>query len=452
MINKNDEFLIEITSMSGDGSGIGHHEGMVVFVSGAVSEDIVKCHIIKVKKNYYVATIKEFIKYSPMRIKSDCEVSASCGGCVYRDIDYKYELEYKYNYVYETLKRIGGIDFRPAEIISGKRSGYRNKASYPVRNGFEFGFYKNHTHSIVPYRSCPVSSEIFHKAIDIIRSWGLKYNVSTYNEESHSGLVRHVVLRYAEIYKELMVILVLNGSSLPHKYELIEALKKDLGDSLKSVQVNINKADNNVIMGKSCSTIYGSDYITDRLCGLDFRISPLSFYQVNRTMAERLYEIAAQYAKPDGKIVLDLYCGTGTIGLTMAAKAKKVIGIEIVPSAIKDARQNAEHNGIVNAEFICADAAAAKTLIGDKPDVIILDPPRKGADSNLLSVIADDFTPERIVYISCDPATLARDIKMLAGLNYDLKECTPVDMFPGTRHVECVALLTKKNENEENPV
>ena len=445
MYYKNQELNIKITATSSEGSGIGHHDGMVVFVVGALEGDEVVCHLIKITKNYLVAKIKEFIKKSPYRIDSDCPVSVSCGGCTFRELDYQKELEIKNKNVYETIKRIGGCDLLPEPILSGKRKSYRNKAAYPVRNDFIVGFYANKSHRIIPSISCAVTPKIFEYALKIIINWGKKYNISAYNEENNQGILRHVVFRFAEITEQLMITLVINSDDLPHKNELIKQFNLELKESIKSINLNINKNKTNVIFGKEIKNIYGEKNIEDILCGLRFKISPLSFYQVNREMAEKLYYKAIEYAEPDNKIIFDLYCGNGTIGLSMANKAKKIIGIEIEPSAIENAKINAKINNINNAEFICGDALNSSYKISEKPDIIILDPPRKGVDNKLLVRIMEYYKPEKIIYISCNPSTIARDIKILST-NYKLEKYTPVDLFPGTKHIEVCSCLTKIKE------
>ena len=288
---------------------------------------------------------------------------------------------------------------------------------------------------------------IFSKIVAVTEDWIKENNISIYEEEKHRGLLRHIYLRLAEVTNEIMFTAVINGDKLPFADRLIESLKSLCGENLKSVQININKKDTNVILGDKCEVLYGEPYITDVLCGIKVRLSALSFYQVNRTMAEKLYEKAAEYAKPEGRNILDLYCGAGTIGLSMAGSAKSIIGVEIIPEAIDDAEFNARNNGIKNAEFICGDATTAANDLKKRkihPDTVIVDPPRKGCTPELIATITNDFSPERVVYVSCDPATLARDIKIFGENGYSLIEYTPVDLLPRTSHVETVALLCRK--------
>ena len=447
-MNKNDEIILKIDGTSSDGNGVGRYNGMAVFVPLTTEGDEARVKIVKVKKTYAYGKLIELITPSPDRVDSDCPVFARCGGCVYRHINYEKECEIKRNKVQNNMARIGGFAQTSQPIIAAERPcRYRNKAQYPVSQNGATGFYAVHSHRIIESDTCLLQPEIFEDICRVFTAWIRQYGISVYNEETGRGLVRHLYLRHADKTGEIMVTVIINGDSLPYAAELTDALLEALGKQLCSLQININKRDTNVILGDKCRTIYGQDYITDILCGVKIRISPLSFYQVNRDMAEKLYEKAREYARPEGKTVLDLYCGAGTIGLSMAREAKRIIGVEIVPEAIEDAKINAKENGINNAEFICMDAsAAAKQLSarGLAPDTVIVDPPRKGCSEELLGTIANDFRPERLVYVSCDSATLARDCAHLRELGYDLIEYTPVDMFPSTAHVETVVCLSKR--------
>lgn len=446
-MNKNDVIELEITDVSSDGSGIGRYNGMAIFVPLTAVGDIVKAKILKVKSNYAFAKIEEVISCSKYRIPIDCDAFTRCGGCVFRHIDYNYEALLKQNRVMQTMRRIGGVALEPKPIIAAEQpERYRNKALYPINQNGEVGFYSKHSHRVVPCGDCLLHPEIFYKAANVFSDFVKKYNISIYNEQTHHGLLRHFYLRYGKNTDELMVGIVVNGSSLPYTCELVENLKTALGDALKSVILNINTKHTNVVLGDKNLLLFGREYIYDILCGVRVRISAHSFYQVNHDMAELLYQKATEYAKPQGKNILDLYCGAGTIGLSMAKSAKSIIGVEIVDAAIRDAKINAEENGIENARFICADATDAATLLNqekNQADVVILDPPRKGCDKTLLNIVANDFAPERIVYVSCDVATLARDTGILSELGYSLIEYTPVDLFPRTAHVETVALLKR---------
>lgn len=452
MINKNDEFELEITGVTSEGGGVGKKDGMAVFVENTASGDVVLCHVIKAKKNYAVGKAIKIIKPSKDRVSPLCDVFNSCGGCSFCHISYKAELKLKEKKVKDAFERIGHLTPELEEIIASPcEYRYRNKAQYPVRreNGqLKIGFYAKKSHRVTDCGDCLLQPEVFKDTVNAIRRWVQNNGIEVYSEETNRGLLRHIFLRLAEKTGEVAVCLVINGDDVPKKEELLNALFKIQG--FKTLVLNINKKASDTVLGKEMKSVYGDGYITDVLCGVKVRISPLSFYQVNRACAELLYEKAAQYAElTGGETVLDLYCGTGTIGLSMAKSIKKLIGAEIVPDAVKDARRNAEENGILNAEFICADAfEAAKELEGRgiTPDTVILDPPRKGCEEGLLKTVAA-MAPKKIVYVSCDPATLARDCERLFNLGYKAEKATPVDMFPKTAHVETVCLLSKINQH-----
>ena len=446
-MRKNDIITLEIEDASALGSGIGKYEGMAVFVPLTAVGDKALVRIVKVKKSYAYGKLEELIEPSAHRIKNTCNSFKQCGGCVFRHISYESECELKQKRVYETVKRIGGIDMMPQPIVcKSECDRYRNKAQYPINENGKAGFFAVHSHRVIPCGDCLLQPKEFYEAVSAFENWIEKNGISVYSEETKKGLLRHLYLRKAVVTDEIMAVVVINGNSIEQKDKLIECFKNALGDKIKSIQLNINKKDTNVILGEENICIYGSPFINDVLCGVKIRLSPLSFYQVNHGMAELLYKKAAEYVKPEGKTVLDLYCGAGTIGLSMAQKAKKIIGVEIVPQAVEDAKENARENGTNNAEFLCGDALAAADLLKDrgvKPDAVIVDPPRKGCTEELLSVIANGFAPERFVYISCDVATLARDISVITKLGYKLEEYTPFDLFPRTSHVETVALLVR---------
>ena len=448
MLKKNDEIYLTVKSCTVQGSGVCDCDGMTVFVRGAVTGDRVLAHIIKVKKTYAVGIIKKLIQRSPMRAKNFCPIAEKCGGCCFAHIKYESELEIKAQQVADNFKRLGKLDITPAPIIpSPSAERYRNKAQYPVGSDGRFatiGFYAPMTHRIIDCADCLLQPKEFSEITDIFRNWIREKKISVYNEADGSGIIRHIYIRKAVVTGQIMVCIVANSDSIPHAEALIEQLKEI--DGLASVILNINRDKTNVVLGKECKTLFGSDYITDELCDLKFNLSPLSFYQVNHDGAEILYNKAKEYAALTGsETLVDLYCGTGTIGLTMAKDVKSLIGVEIIPQAIENAKENARLNGIDNAEFICADAAqAASTLLerGVKPDIVILDPPRKGCDEALIKTVAE-MSPERVVYVSCDSATLARDCQRFAVLGYRTLAATPVDMFPHTAHVETVVLLSK---------
>lgn len=446
-MKKNDVIKLNITAMSSEGSGIGRHEGLAVFVPMTAIGDELLVKILKVKSNCAFGKIEKIITPSATRVEPDCEVFTKCGGCVYRHVSYEEELKIKEQRVEDAIKRIGGIDLAPNPIVSdGKSSGYRNKAQYPVAEDGSVGFFANHSHRIISSNTCALQPEEFSRIAEVFTFWMKTSGNLPYNEETGKGLVRHLYIRKAVVTGEIMVCLVINGDKVNAAKRLVEDLCAEIGENLKTVVLNINKKRTNVILSEECRPIYGDGYIYDYLCGVKIRINPLSFYQVNHDMAEKLYEKAKEYAKPNGKILMDLYCGAGTIGLSMANEAQSVIGAEIIPEAVEDAKFNAGMNGIENTEFICGDAAEAAKMLTKrniKPDVVIVDPPRKGCSEELLNTISKDFVPETLVYVSCDPATLARDVKILETLGYHLKEYTPFDLFPRTSHVETVALLNR---------
>lgn len=451
-LKKNDILKLNILSLSSEGSGVARtQEGITVFVPNSAVDDELNVRIVKVQKTYAFGRVEEILTPSPDRITPTCAIGSQCGGCVYSHISYEAELKAKEQRVKDAIERIAKLSVPVNPILSaGEVSRYRNKAMIPAgvdKDGnVVMGFYSKHSHRIIANDDCTLQPQSFIKAQEILKTFLVSRNISVYNESTHKGLFRHLYLRLAEKTKELMITLVINGKELPYSDELVESFKAEL-PGLKSVVINVNTDDTNVVLGKKNKTLYGEGYITDVLCGLKFKISPQSFYQVNRKGAELLYTKAAEYAALKGdEVLLDLYCGTGTIGLSMAHKAKKLVGVEIVPKAIEDAKENAKINGVDNARFICGDAAkAAETLKSEglTPDVIIIDPPRKGCDKSLIKTISE-MNPKRVVYVSCDPATLARDLAVFGELGFKAQEATPVDMFPRTSHVECVTWLIRQ--------
>jgi 23S rRNA (uracil1939-C5)-methyltransferase len=450
-IKKNDDIKLNIESMTSEGSAVGHYNGIAVFVRGAVAGDEIIAHIIKTSKRYCIATIKEIIKKSPNRIDSDCDVSQKCGGCSFRNMTYGEELKYKKTRVEDAITRIAHLDIDVANVVAAdKLDHYRNKAQYPVSicdGELIAGFYAYKSHRIIPCSNCKLQSEDFELCLTAFEKWVNVSNITSYDESTGKGLLRHIYLRKAFGTGEIMACAVINGDVLDNAQLLIDELSAI--DNVVSICVNINKSRSNVILGDNTKTIWGSDTITDVLLGKKFIISPNSFYQVNHDQCEKLYSKAGEYAGLTGnETVVDLYCGAGTIGLTMADKAKQIFGIEIVPQAIENAKINANINNISNAEFFCGDAfEGAKVLEkrGIKADVVILDPPRKGCQKELFDVL-QRMNPKKIVYVSCDSATLARDLQILDEKGYVTKQVTPVDMFPRTPHVECVAEIENKFE------
>ncbi len=464
-MQKNSIIQLEITGMTAEGQGVGRHEGLAVFVPDAAPGDLLCVRIVKMRKNLAYGRLEAILKPSPDRIKPDCPVSRQCGGCVFRHISYEAERKVKWQRVADALRRIGGFSIEPQALLCDpdqSRSGYRNKAQYPVgtvagvtgtaaarlhpEHSLSIGFYAPRSHRIVDCRDCRLQPPEFAALLPAVERWAAESGASIYDEKTGRGLLRHIYLRKAFATGQVMATLVINGDAVPQEERLVELLREAAGPRLVSIQLNRNTADTNVILGKECRVLYGTDHIVDRLYDLEVKISALSFYQVNRAMAERLYRKAAEYARPAGKILLDLYCGAGTIGLSMARQAKEVIGVEIVPQAVEDARENARRNGVANARFLCADAAEAARQLADqdiRPDVVLVDPPRKGCAADLLRCIGEQFRPDRLVYVSCDPATLARDCRLLTEYGYRLSQVTPVDLFPGTAHVETAALLLR---------
>ena len=457
MLKKNDLIQLKITSTTAEGSGVGHtSDGMAVFVPMSATGDELSVKILKVKKTYAFGKLEEILTPSPARIEPDCPNFSKCGGCVWRHVSYSEECRIKEQKVRDAVERIGGINTEIKPIIACERTDrYRNKAQLPVgrdRNGnVQIGFYSFHSHRIVDCADCALQPEQFGEVIRITREFIDRYGVSVYDESTGKGRLRHLYLRCAEITGELMVCYVVNGNGLKNEDILIKNLREAL-PNLKTVVFNSNREKTNVILGSKNRVAYGEGVIEDELCGKRFCISPFSFWQVNRSQAEKLYTKALEYANLSGREnLLDLYCGTGTIGLTMADGCKTLTGVEIIPDAVCDAEKNAERNGVKNARFICADAPAAAEQLrqeGVSPDVVILDPPRKGCGEELVETVAK-MNPVRVVYVSCDPATLARDLKYFAERGYVTREVTPCDMFPRTAHVETVVLLSRKMPDDK---
>lgn len=450
-LKKNDDIRLEITTLTNQGSGLGRYKQEVVFVDSAVPGDVLDVHIIKVSKNYAIGKINKVIKASKDRIESDCHVSTRCGGCAYRHMTYEAELAEKKKYVGDVLERIGGVTVKPEEILHiEKPEAYRNKALIPVgldeKGNVVTGFYSRKTHRIIDCDDCKLQMKEFSPIIKAVKKYICENPVSIYDEKTHKGLIRHIYLRRGRNTGDIMVCLVINGDNIPRKQRLIEILT-ETDSNIKSIVLNINREKTNVVLGKRTITLWGEDTIEDILCDLKFKISPLSFFQVNPEGTELLYKRAKDYAElKEGDVLLDLYCGAGTIGLSMSDKAKQIVGVEIIPEAIENAKENAELNKIKNTRFICDDASgAAKTLLseGIKPDVVVLDPPRKGCSKDVIDAIAK-MNPERVVYVSCDAASLARDCAIFREVGYEVSKVTAVDMFPRTIHVETVCLLSRK--------
>lgn len=447
-MQKNDEFVLKIDSITSEGSGIGRKDGMAVFAYGTAPGDTILAHVIKAKKNYCVAKAMQILQPSPDRIENDCPAFPACGGCDFRHISYAAELQYKAERINDAFARIAGIDLKIEKMYGAHSTeAYRNKAQLPFSAGTRgvcTGFYASRSHRVVSNTRCKLQNPSFDSAAAAVRSWANKVHASVYDEKTGRGLLRHLYIRRA-CSGDMMVCLVINGKKIPQP-ELLLRLLLDAVPQLKTLCLNINEKDTNVVLSTDTRVLYGDGYITDTLCGLHFRISPNSFYQVNHDQCEVLYGLAGEFAAPQkSDVLLDLYCGTGTIGLTMAHRVQTLVGIETVAPAIEDARRNAAENNIQNALFICADAADGARQMAEqglRPNVIVLDPPRKGCAQDVLELTAS-MQPERIVYVSCDPATLARDIARFAPLGYTAVRAVGVDLFPRTKHVETVVQLKK---------
>ena len=450
-LKKNQSVELTVTGYTAEGNGVGRFQGIAVFVPQAAAGDRLQVKILKTAKSYAYGKIERILSPSADRVAADCPRFATCGGCVYRHIRYRAELAAKQRRVQDAVERIAGFHFTVLNPIVGAEhpDHYRNKAQLPVGaapdGGVTLGFYAACSHRIVDCGACLLQPEVFASAAEAFRTWQKRTREDVYNEKTGRGHLRHLFLRLAEATGEVMVCIVVNGNGVHDEPGLVEALRKNV-PGLASVVINSNRERTNVILGPKCRTVWGRDFITDELCGLSFRISPLSFYQVNREQAERLYGIAADFAGLTGReTVLDLYCGTGTIGLSMAKNAGRVIGVEIVGQAVEDAKKNAAENGVENAEFLCMDAAKAADMLknrGERPDVVVLDPPRKGCGPELIGAVAK-MAPRRVVYVSCNPETLARDLKRFALLGFKTMQITPVDLFPRTAHVETVVLMSR---------
>lgn len=452
MYRKNEIIELNITSLTSDGDGVGRAGEMVFFVPNTAVGDTIRAKVLKVKKNVGFARVEEIVTPSPDRIEADCPVSFSCGGCVYRHISYDAECRAKRQKVIDAVTRIGKLDAALVrDIIPSKNiDDYRNKAMIPVglnRDGeVVMGYYARHSHHIMHCLRCQLSPPVFNDIIEDVYAF-LRHRPSlVYTPQNRSG-IRHIYLRCAETTGDVMFCVVAGSRHFDGEDVLYNSIKEKY-PQVKSMIVNVNAEDTNVILGKHSHTVFGEGFITDTLCGLRFEIAPEAFYQINRTQAELLYAKAKEYADLSGsETLIDLYCGAGTIGLSMADKCRELIGVEIIPEAIENAKRNALQNGAHNARFFCGDATAAAAKLrseGVAPDVIVVDPPRKGLTPELIDTIVQ-MSPKRVVYVSCDPATMARDLKLFTEQNCSVKEITPVDMFPRTSHCESVCLMSYEN-------
>jgi len=451
MLRKNEIVTIEITGITNEGNGVGRAEDIAVFVPMTAVGDVIECRIVKVMKTYCYGIVEKIIQPSVKRCEPDCAVYQKCGGCAFRHFDYGEELRIKQEMVEASFKRIGHLDLEYEPILGGENTDhYRNKAQYPVAeiNGkVVCGFYSRRSHRVVEQTDCLLQPVIFRSILNECLEYVNANRISAYDELTGKGLLRHIYLRRGEHSKEIMLCFVVTNIREGKIFTpLAENISRKFTD-IKSVVLNENPRQTNAILGNKLETIFGSGTVTDIMCGNRIEISPLSFYQVNTVQAENLYNIAADYAGLTGdELLLDLYCGAGTIGLSMAHKVGKLIGVEIIPQAVENAKRNASVNGITNAEFICGDAGKIAELLyerGERPDVIIADPARKGCTRDTLEYMAK-MSPEKIVMISCNHATAARDCAILAELGYIAEKCRAVDLFPRSTHVECVVLMTKK--------
>ena len=458
-MQKNDELILKIEDMGVDGAGIGKADGMTFFVKDAVIGDVVRAKVMKLKKTYGYARLMELLEASPDRVEPKCPYYRQCGGCQIQALSYEKQLEFKERKVRNNLERIGGFSEIPMEPIVGMEESYhyRNKAQFPVGTDKDghivTGFYAGRTHTIIPNRDCALGLPVNREILDLVIDFMEKYHVSAYDEKTGKGLVRHVLIRCGFTSKEKMVCLIINGKSLPHSEKLVEALRKI--DGMTSISINCNTGRTNVILGRKTVVLWGQEYITDQIGEISYEISPVSFYQVNPVQTEKLYGLALEYADLHGEEnVWDLYCGIGTISLFLAQKAKQVYGVEIIPQAIENAKRNAVKNGIENAEFFVGKSEEVLPEFYEKEaaagrkahaDVIVVDPPRKGCDEKLLETIVK-MAPDRVVYVSCDSATLARDLKILCENGYELKSVRAVDQFCHTVHTESVCLMERKDK------
>ncbi len=447
-LEKNKVCTLEIVDIGSEGEGIAKLDKFVIFVPNCLTGDVVEAKILKVKKNLAYAKVLDIITPSPFRQVAPCDVANKCGGCQIQHFQYDEQLIWKQQKVYNALKRIGKIkaDVLPTLGMSEPYY-YRNKAQYPIRkvNGeIKIGFYAKHSHNVIMHPSCLIQDKQCEQIVKVVEKFLIKYNISIYDEEIHKGLVRHLMVRTSFFTQNVMVCLIINGKTLPHKDEFIKMIRTI--DNISSIILNFNTQKTNVILGKEEQVLWGENFIIDKIGDLKFHISSQSFYQVNPTQMKVLYDKAIEFAGLNGsEIVWDMYCGIGTIGLCMAHKAKHIYGVEIVPQAIINAKENSKLNNISNTTFLVGKSEEIITQnLYKNPDIVVVDPPRKGCDEQLIKTLGE-ILPPTIVYVSCDPATLARDLGKLVEFGYKVEQVQPVDMFPHTVHVETVCLLSKLN-------
>ena len=452
-LNKNDDIELRIDSLGSEGQGVGRYEGMAVFVPFALPNELVKAHIIKVAKNYAVGKLIKVIEPSKVRREPRCSAFTRCGGCNLMHMDYAAQLEYKRDLVENAFARIAKIEGVHVENTIGMDEPYhyRNKAAFPfamVDGRMCFGFFAPRSHRLIPIDGCFIEQEPLYNVASAVHCWAEENDIQPYDEETGSGTIRHVVSRITTS-GDIMAVIVTKGR--PKKLNKLVDMLKERCEGIKSIILNRNDEDTNVIFGRSYETLWGEDSLTENLCGFEFSVSAASFLQVNPVQTECLYaQVEAFLPEKDGFEAIDVYCGTGTISMILSKRAKHVTGIENIKPAVEDAARNAERNGAGNADFICADAAEALPELiekGTRPDVIVIDPPRKGCDKAVLNAITGSAV-QRVIYVSCDPATLARDVRILVDGGYSIQKVQPIDMFPQTAHVETVCLLSKLNAKQ----
>ena len=454
-LHKNEIIPLTIESLSSDGSGVGHYEGEAVFVPATAPGDVLQARIVKDCKHYAFGIVDKLEAPGPGRVQPDCPVYRPCGGCCFRHLSYEAELAAKQSFVADAFSRIGGLEIPMLPILpSPLPQRYRNKVQYPVAlspdGHIVTGFYAGRTHNVIPCSDCLLQPDVLNRIAQSACRLLEQYHVSVYNEQTGKGLVRHIFLRQGYHSGEILVCLVANGRSLPHSREICEALQKEFS-SIVGILLNVNTKRTNVITGPESILLAGREFLRDTLCGVPVELGPLSFYQVNTPGAEQLYGVAREFAalKP-GDLLLDLYCGMGTIGLSMAADCSQLIGVEIISEAVESARRNAAAMGVQNARFFCADAGQAAAQLAEEglaPNCIVLDPPRKGCDQTTLDAVLK-MAPPTLVMVSCNPATAARDVRYLADHGYTAQKVQAVDMFARTKHVETVVLLSKLNTKQ----
>jgi 23S rRNA (uracil1939-C5)-methyltransferase len=439
-LQKNDLAEADIVGFSSDGSGVCRVGGRAVFVPRALPGEKWRVRIVKVNRTAVWGRGEELLSPVPERVEPACPVFGRCGGCATMHMDYACELRFKLSRLNDALQRIGGLPLR-AEAIEGADTpeGYRNKGIYNFAPGPVAGFYRARSHDVISVPRCLLQPESFDRAAGALCRWMKENRVPAYDESTGSGLVRHLYLRKSSLNFSACIV-----SAGPLPDGVVEALRGACPD-LSGITLCLNKCSKNVVLTDDIHMLWGSGIVTERLCGAEFRLSPLTFFQINTAQAEKLYRLAGEFAEPDGKVVLDLYCGAGTIGLSVARGAKKLIGNDIVSSAVENARFNAEANDVKSAEYLCGDAGMVAAMLarrGERPDVVLVDPPRKGLDEAVIGAICE-LAPARLVYVSCDPGTLARDLRTLDERGYRAVRCHAVDMFPRTRHVETVVLMSR---------